>query len=228
MGKESVSKLVAALGNDDEFDALAIPGRRARPGSSKRKQYYSKRVANALRGCAPVADQPCYMHVIDLTLIEAAIGDMNPKNRPPTDMALAEYRLALLSTKPLPAVPAFTLHARQGIISTAFITYPVQTTLTQAQIAELIMFHEHVFGSILRLDKSTPSMRFNMYGAELAVLLVPLRRGVNDTFGVQLECPLFIDFVFVNKCNRALERMAERGSRPSDEMRSAFRFERRV
>ena len=52
----------------------------ARPGTTKRKQYYLKKIARALLG-QPLPDTPCYLYVFNMTLTCAITEEQNTRGR---------------------------------------------------------------------------------------------------------------------------------------------------
>ena len=106
------------------------------------------------------------------------------------------------------------------------------------QLTALTTFHAHMFGSVLKLDKSSPTMSFDMEESTYPVILAPLVKrtspegyctGVTVGYANAMDTedahhPVFdIDMSFVEKCNRELTPSAER--RPSEEKRRQFKFD---
>ena len=147
VGKESVCRLLNQI--EDDAELWPLDGR-ARPGSTKRKQYYHRLVPDALRDSRPLPDLPCYLHALHFSLQAPATGAGNPKNRPLVDLAESPRFLGLLSRKPFPPLPAFPLFARQGRLSCQLQTTTARITLAREQLQLLSNFHRFLFADILK------------------------------------------------------------------------------
>lgn len=75
-----------------------------RPGTTKRRQYYYKRVAESLVHCYPVSDKPCYFYTVVMVLTCPLPEEQNTRGRkiyPPEE---SPQGFGILTSKKIPKV----------------------------------------------------------------------------------------------------------------------------
>ncbi|GFO41771.1 endoribonuclease dicer [Plakobranchus ocellatus] len=167
----------------DDDDAAG----QARPGTTKRKQYYTKKVATAMLKSLPKSDQASYLYMISLHLTGPITEEQNTRGRliyAPED---TKQTIGLLLDKPIPQMPSFPVYTRSGEVTASVDLLSSDLVLSEAEISRLLKFHHFVFSGVLHLEKDP--MEFNPEQAEFGCVVVPL----NGEENVQ------IDWEFVDK-----------------------------
>lgn len=142
-----------------------------RPGTTKRRQYYYKRIASEFCDCRPVAGAPCYLYFIQLTLQCPIPEEQNTRGRkiyPPED---AQQGFGILTTKRIPKLSAFSIFTRSGEVKVSLELAKEQVVLTSEQIGCINGFLNYTFTNVLRLQKFL--MLFDPDSTENCVFIVP-------------------------------------------------------
>ncbi|KAG8223500.1 hypothetical protein J437_LFUL004968 [Ladona fulva] len=87
---------------------------RPRPGTTKRRQYYYKRTADALTDCRPQPMFPAYLYNIGMKLVCPLPDEQNTRGRrihPPED---SPRGFGILTLKEIPKICAFPIFTRSG------------------------------------------------------------------------------------------------------------------
>ncbi|RUS80555.1 hypothetical protein EGW08_011695 [Elysia chlorotica] len=147
-------------------------GGQARPGTTKRKQYYTKKVANAMLDCQPKPDRKNFLYLISLTLTGPITEEQNTRGRliyAPED---TKQTLGLLVDKPIPQMPNFPVYTRSGEVTASVDLLSSEVVLSDSEISRLLKFHHFVFSGVLHLEKDP--MEFNPEQTDYACVVVPL------------------------------------------------------
>ncbi|XP_017052543.1 endoribonuclease Dcr-1 [Drosophila ficusphila] len=142
-----------------------------RPGTTKRRQYYYKRIASEFCDCRPVAGAPCYLYFIQLTLQCPIPEEQNTRGRkiyPPED---AQQGFGILTTKRIPKLSAFSIFTRSGEVKVSLVLAKDRVVLTSEQIVCINGFLNYTFTNVLRLQKFL--MLFDPDSTENCVFIVP-------------------------------------------------------
>uniref|UniRef100_A0A6P4EHJ9 ribonuclease III n=1 Tax=Drosophila rhopaloa TaxID=1041015 RepID=A0A6P4EHJ9_DRORH len=142
-----------------------------RPGTTKRRQYYYKRIASEFCDCRPVAGAPCYLYFIQLTLQCPIPEEQNTRGRkiyPPED---AQQGFGILTTKRIPKLSAFSIFTRSGEVKVSLELAKDRVVLTSEQIVCINGFLNYTFTNVLRLQKFL--MLFDPDSTENCVFIVP-------------------------------------------------------
>ncbi|EDW43244.1 endoribonuclease Dcr-1 [Drosophila sechellia] len=142
-----------------------------RPGTTKRRQYYYKRIASEFCDCRPVAGAPCYLYFIQLTLQCPIPEEQNTRGRkiyPPED---AQQGFGILTTKRIPKLSAFSIFTRSGEVKVSLELAKERVILTSEQIVCINGFLNYTFTNVLRLQKFL--MLFDPDSTENCVFIVP-------------------------------------------------------
>uniref|UniRef100_A0A915IC16 Dicer-1 n=1 Tax=Romanomermis culicivorax TaxID=13658 RepID=A0A915IC16_ROMCU len=196
LGKESAAKVLDFLIGVDDDEEDARHSAHIRPGSSKRKRYYIKQIAQCLTNAVPEPDSECYLHVIELKLNVSADKIVNytktsimAKNRKITDPHDSSRWFGILSSKALPTLPRFPLYTRQGEVLCKVYTSRKKVTLSAGQMVLVQKFHEYLFSEILRLDKTTMRYDPSSVYCNNTLYIVPILRVLDDfEFDYQFVC----------------------------------------
>ncbi|XP_034662290.1 uncharacterized protein LOC117897508 isoform X1 [Drosophila subobscura] len=142
-----------------------------RPGTTKRRQYYYKRIASEFCDCRPVAGAPCYLYFIKLTLQCPIPEEQNTRGRkiyPPED---AQQGFGILTMKRIPKLSAFSIFTRSGEVKVSLELAKERVVLTPEQIGCINGFLNYTFTNVLRLQKFL--MLFDPDSTENCVFIVP-------------------------------------------------------
>ncbi|XP_017142899.1 endoribonuclease Dcr-1 [Drosophila miranda] len=142
-----------------------------RPGTTKRRQYYYKRIASEFCDCRPVAGAPCYLYFIKLTLQCPIPEEQNTRGRkiyPPED---AQQGFGILTMKRIPKLSAFSIFTRSGEVKVSLELARERVVLTPEQIGCINVFLNYTFTNVLRLQKFL--MLFDPDSTENCVFIVP-------------------------------------------------------
>ncbi|XP_034485812.1 endoribonuclease Dcr-1 [Drosophila innubila] len=142
-----------------------------RPGTTKRRQYYYKRIASEFCDCRPVAGVPCYLYFIQLTLQCPIPEEQNTRGRkiyPPEE---AQQGFGILTLKRIPKLSAFSIFTRSGEVKVSLELSKDRVVLTQKQIDCINVFLNYTFTNVLRLQKFL--MLFDPDSTENCVFIVP-------------------------------------------------------
>ncbi|KAL4237619.1 Endoribonuclease Dicer [Mactra antiquata] len=165
---------------DDEEDIMG----EARPGTTKRKQYYSKRVAQALQGTEPHPDEVCYLYIINMVLTGPITDDQNTRGRKLYAPENTPRCFGILTTKTIPLVPMFPVFTRSGEVTVAIDPLPGEVTLEEEKLDKLKTFHRFLFSNVLRLEKDPMDYLPNC--STMGYLVVPLNKEDEDA-GLEID-----------------------------------------
>ncbi|XP_017475087.1 PREDICTED: endoribonuclease Dcr-1 [Rhagoletis zephyria] len=155
----------------EEDEKIVHENSEPRPGTTKRRQYYYKRIASEFSECRPTAGVPCYLYFIDLTLQCPIPEEQNTRGRkiyPPED---AQQGFGILTLKRIPKVSSFPIFTRSGEVKVSIVLSKDRVILTETQICCINTFLNYTFTNVLRLQKFL--MLFDPDSTENCVFIVP-------------------------------------------------------
>ncbi|XP_025420848.1 endoribonuclease Dcr-1 isoform X2 [Sipha flava] len=165
-----------------------------RPGTNKRRQYYYKRIAEALNDCRPVEGKPCHLYAILLNMNCPVPEEQNTRGRrihPPEDSI---HGFGILTTKHIPSIPPFPIYTRCGEVYVSLKPIKTNLFLTQQQLDNIATFLNYTFTNVLRLQKChvafDPTTTHNCY------YIAPTRRDGNGSIDIDWN---FLDKMHINK-----------------------------
>ncbi|XP_014235184.1 endoribonuclease Dcr-1 [Trichogramma pretiosum] len=194
------------LSEDEDTDDLDI-----RPGTTKRRQYYYKKIADALVNCKPEPNTPCYLYHINMILSCPLPEEQNTRGRklyPPEESAIG---FGILTSKPIPPVCAFPIYTRCGEVKVELQLISDEVVLTKSQIDKAIDFLNFTFSNVLRFQKYL--MLFDPASSTNSYIIIPVKNHAK---------PICIDWEFIDTV------IANRESLPyqmSDDNRRDFTFD---
>ncbi|XP_052768714.1 endoribonuclease Dicer-like [Mya arenaria] len=133
----------------DEEDAAG----EARPGTTKRKQYYCKKVASALQQTVPSPGTPCNLYVITMILTGPITEDQNTRGRKIDAPDETTRSIGIITPKTIPLVPMFPVFTRSGEVTVSVDLLSSEVTLSEEKLEKLKTFHRFLFSNVLRLEK---------------------------------------------------------------------------
>ncbi|KAA0198755.1 Dicer [Hyalella azteca] len=212
-----------------------------RPGTTKRRQYYYKKVAACLTKGATLGEVETTAIQSKETVkfaseVEANMSTLNPEQTvveksENTDATvntrgrriyrpeLSPRDFGILTTEHIPQTSAFPVFTRSGevLVNLNLISTSVECDalkLTDEQLKQLNMFHQFTFSHVLRLEKYP--IKFDPLKANASYFVVPLIRVPGKTS---------VDWQFVESIGKAGDL---KPSAPSDEDRRNFTFKKEL
>lgn len=93
-----------------------------RPGSTKRRQYYDKKLADELLNCLPKANtSPFYLYWIQMILTCPLPEEQNTRGRKLHPPELCVQSFGILLTKEIELLPAFPIYTRCGEVQVQLV-----------------------------------------------------------------------------------------------------------
>lgn len=188
IGKENL-RLEEEEDYNAELDEEIVPENSPRPGTTKRRQYYYKQVADAFTNCSPKPAQSCYLYAITMVLTEPIPEEQNTRGRKIYEPETSQQLLGLLSSKKLSQICPFPIFTRSGEVEVDIVLVSQDVIIDEEQLMRIADFQRYIFQSVLALEKDP--MVFDVHSADCSYLIVPLRRSG--------ECrDLSLDFKFID------------------------------
>lgn len=172
-----------------------------RPGTTKRRQYYYKRIASEFSSCRPVPGVPAFLYFIKLTLECPIPEEQNTRGRkiyPPEE---AVQGFGILTLKRIPKVSSFPIFTRSGEVKVALELSKQRIILTEEQVLKINLFLNYTFTNVLRLQKFL--MLFDEEATENSIFIVPTVKTPNQ------EHKVSIDWAFLELINENCDKMPE-------------------
>ncbi|XP_048515053.1 endoribonuclease Dcr-1 isoform X2 [Athalia rosae] len=169
----------------------------ARPGTTKRRQYYYKKIAEALTDCRPVTMKQSFLYHISMVLTCPLPEEQNTRGRriyPPEDSAIG---FGILTLKEIPKLCPFPIYTRSGEVHVKLKLSKQMVILDPAQIERVAAFLNYTFTNVLRLQKYL--MLFDPNASEHSYFIVPVKTVTTDDgpdISVHWE---FLECIYENK-----------------------------
>ncbi|XP_051158648.1 endoribonuclease Dcr-1 isoform X2 [Leptopilina boulardi] len=195
IGKENFK----AKPEDAEVPALPDESRadfsEARPGTTKRRQYYYKKTAEALTDCRPVIGKPAFLYHINMVLSCPLPEEQNTRGRkiyPPED---ADIGFGILTLKEIPKLCPFPIYTRSGEVHVTLTLSKQTVILDENQIDRMATFLNYTFTNVLRLQKYL--MLFDLNASENSYIIVPVKK-ISSNRDVMVDWE-FLDSIYKNR-----------------------------
>lgn len=199
IGKESFRAFEADW-EDFELESndaqIVIENSEPRPGTTKRRQYYYKRIASAFSECRPTIGSKVYLYHINMTLQCPIPEEQNTRGRkiyPPED---SPQGFGILTTKLIPKVSAFPIFTRSGEVKVALNLCDERPILNQEQLERIHMFINYTFTKVLRLQKYL--MLYDPDAMENCFFIVPT---------ITRESVVTVDWNFIDTIAKNVDKM---------------------
>lgn len=141
IGKENFHVDEKEVGEPEvEEEDLSQDNEDARPGTTKRRQFYYKRVAKALTDCYPVAFQCTYFYKIVMTLTCPLPDEQNTRGRriyPPEESAQG---FGILTCRKIPKVNKYALYSRLFLLICAGANMTKHRSITSIRLQLTLIF----------------------------------------------------------------------------------------
>lgn len=143
-----------------------------RPGTTKRRQYYYKRIASVFSNCRPSTGTKAFLYHITMVLQCPIPEEQNTRGRkiyPPEE---AVQSFGILTTKKIPKISAFPIFTRSGEVKVSLQLISADVTLDEDQLQKINTFINYTFTNVLRLRKYL--MLFDPEAVENSFFVVPV------------------------------------------------------
>lgn len=173
-------------------DQIVSENSEPRPGTTKRRQYYYKRIASAFSHCRPTTETKAYLYHISMILTCPIPEEQNTRGRkiyPPEE---ANQGFGILTTKKIPKVSAFPIFTRSGEVRVSLELCKENVKLTELQLTRIYTFINYTFTNVLRLQKYL--MLFDPEATENSFYIVPT---INTNNKIEVDWS-FLDLITEN------------------------------
>ncbi|XP_050314512.1 endoribonuclease Dcr-1 isoform X2 [Anthonomus grandis grandis] len=163
-----------------------------RPGTTKRRQYYYKKIADALLNCHPKPEKPAYFYKIVMTLTCPLPEEQNTRGRkiyPPEESVQG---FGILTDREVPKISPFPIFTRSGEVSVELKLCSKEIMINENQTHKIQEFVNYTFTSVLRLQKYL--MLFEPNLSLMNYLIVPT---IDEEDTVKVDWK-FIDIIYEN------------------------------
>lgn len=172
-GKEAMRNATQNRFPDEE-----VPPGAPRPGTTKRRQYYDKKMSEVLKGRFPRSGCCCQLYSFAMKLTCPIPEEQNTRGRKIHDPADTPRGFGLLTANPVPPVCGFPVFTRSGEVTVKLEPLALDLDLTEEQLKDLMTFHRYTFTDVLRLEKYP--MTFNPKHDACSFLVVPVNTSNQD------------------------------------------------
>ena len=114
IGKENLRLEEEEDYNADLEEENMVENIGSRPGTTKRRQYYYKQVADPFTECVPRVSKPCYLYAITMILTEPIPEEQNTRGRKIYKPETSLQSLGILSSKRISQICPFPIFTRSG------------------------------------------------------------------------------------------------------------------
>uniref|UniRef100_A0A182JMK9 ribonuclease III n=1 Tax=Anopheles atroparvus TaxID=41427 RepID=A0A182JMK9_ANOAO len=142
-----------------------------RPGTTKRRQYYYKRIASVFNDCRPEVGTCAYLYHIRMELICPIPEEQNTRGRKIYAPEESPQGFGILTTKLIPKISSFPIFTRSGEVKVSLDLCPHPVRLTERQLEMVNCFVRYTFTKVLRLQKSL--MLYDANATENCFFIVP-------------------------------------------------------
>nr|XP_031838404.1 endoribonuclease Dcr-1 [Nomia melanderi] len=166
----------------------------ARPGTTKRRQYYYKKTAEALTDCRPKTGIPSYLYHIKMVLSCPLPEEQNTRGRriyPPEESAIG---FGIITLKKIPKLCPFPIYTRSGEVHVKLKLSKQTVVLNEAQIEKIATFLNYTFTNVLRLQQYL--MLFDPNASENSYMIVPVKLDKEADVTVDWD---FLECIYKNR-----------------------------
>ncbi|CAK9807565.1 Endoribonuclease dcr-1 [Anthophora plagiata] len=198
---------VPALPDESEVDFSE-----ARPGTTKRRQYYYKKTAEALTDCRPIVGVPSYLYHINMVLSCPLPEEQNTRGRriyPPEESAIG---FGIITLKEIPKLCPFPIYTRSGEVHVKLKLSKQTIILNEEQIKKVAIFLNYTFTNVLRLQQYL--MLFDPNASENSYMIVPVKLDEQSDVTVDWD---FLESIYKNRNTVS--------TKISEDVRKNFKFD---
>ncbi|XP_014250997.1 endoribonuclease Dcr-1 [Cimex lectularius] len=176
IGKEAFN---SGIGEEDLTPSTWDPNL-PRPGTTKSRQYYYKKIASCLNDCRPIAGVEVKLYSIDMDLTCPLPEEQNTRGRKLHPPELAVQGFGILTMKTIPKICPFPIFTRSGEVRVNLRLCSSSIVLSEHNVETITAFLNFIFTSVLRLQKYL--MSFDPEATENSFFIVPTKKvrcGIN-------------------------------------------------
>ncbi|KAL3202530.1 hypothetical protein MRX96_042427 [Rhipicephalus microplus] len=171
-GKEAM-RMALDQGSAGRFPEEDIQPGGPRPGTTKRRQYYDKKVSEVLKGKRVCESDEFHLYAFTMKLTCPIPEEQNTRGRKIHDPADTARGFGLVTSRRIPLICSFPVFTRSGEVTVELEHVSSDIgQLTSNQVRDLTTFHRYTFTNVLRLEKYP--MTFNPDGDACSFLVVPI------------------------------------------------------
>lgn len=171
-GKEAM-RLALDQGSAGRFPEEDVQPGGPRPGTTKRRQYYDKKVSEVLKGKRVAESDEFHLYAFSMKLTCPIPEEQNTRGRKIHDPADTSRGFGLVTSRRIPLICSFPVFTRSGEVTVELEHVSSDIgPLTSRQVCDLTTFHRYTFTNVLRLEKYP--MTFNPEGDACSFLVVPI------------------------------------------------------
>ena len=193
VGKEAMD-FIKELGLEPPDDEIERVEKGPRPGTTKRRQYYTKLVAKVLQSRAIEPTVNCYLYEFQMKLTRPIPEEQNTRGRKVTDPAETTKNFGIVTTGKVPLICEFPVFTRSGEVTVKLVPIRSEFELNAHQIEDLSLFHQFTFAEVLRLIKYP--LQFDPKNANSKHFVVPIDVSDNGLKDIDWN------FVSLIKCHK--------------------------
>lgn len=171
-GKEAM-RLALDQGSAGRFPEEDVQPGGPRPGTTKRRQYYDKKVSEVLKGKRVAESDEFHLYAFSMKLTCPIPEEQNTRGRKIHDPADTSRGFGLVTSRRIPLICSFPVFTRSGEVTVEleYVSSDIGP-LSSRQVCDLTTFHRYTFTNVLRLEKYP--MTFNPEGDACSFLVVPI------------------------------------------------------
>lgn len=188
VGKENL-RLEEEEDYNADLEEENVPESLPRPGTTKRRQYYYKQIADPFINGLPHPKQTCYLYAITMVLSEPIPEEQNTRGRKIYKPETSVQSFGILNSKPLSQICPFPIFTRSGEVEVDIVQIADDVVVTEEQLTRISDFQRYIFRNVLSLEKDP--MLFDVEHADCSYLIVPLRKNTENNH-------LNLDFAFID------------------------------
>uniref|UniRef100_A0A0K2UZN8 ribonuclease III n=1 Tax=Lepeophtheirus salmonis TaxID=72036 RepID=A0A0K2UZN8_LEPSM len=191
-----------------------------RPGTTKRRQYYYKKVAGCLK---PKNNDPSpisfRLYHLNMELSCPIPDDQNTRGRKiyPPENSVQGFGFLVRGGNSIPPICPFPIYTRSGEVLVEIKEKKDSILLTEEEYELIICFHRYTFSKVLRLEKYP--MQFTPDKSRNSILILPMVKSTEQ----ESELGFIIDWDFLR---RIKEENEKKMSVVSDEDRTDYTFDK--
>lgn len=171
-GKEAM-RMALDQGSAGRFPEEDIQPGGPRPGTTKRRQYYDKKVSEVLKGQRVDENDEFHLYAFGMKLTCPIPEEQNTRGRKIHDPADTARGFGLVTSRRIPLICSFPVFTRSGEVTVELEHVSSDIgPLSPKQVRDLTTFHRYTFTNVLRLEKYP--MTFNPEGDACSFLVVPI------------------------------------------------------
>ncbi|KAL0276264.1 UNVERIFIED_CONTAM: hypothetical protein PYX00_003870 [Menopon gallinae] len=182
-------------GSEDWEEMVPKDSNEPRPGTTKRRQYYYKRIADSLTDCRPVAGKKSFLYDISMALTYPLPEEQNTRGRKIHAPEDSLQGFGILTCKTIPQIGAFPIFTRSGEVQVKLQLAQSSVLLSESQIDKIVDFIHYTFTSVLRLQRYL--MMFDPTASENSYFIVPTKRD-KVTSNVEVDWE-FLELIYEKK-----------------------------